>query len=499
MTKRLKWEKNSGWTGKGCGVLVPTPYQFDTLADQFGIPSRTLMRFSAKAGARGEYAPAAEGEPPNPKNPDGRTYGPDDDALYEMGTAGADLYVPKDIDMAIAQQFSFACSKKVMEPENIQKGNEWLIGFLETNEVELPIDCDWVDNGAAPNSWWKRFFERHPHLSTGHCRSVEEARVSAHSEAAVRQWGDRVMCSGKEKAAQELKGWHGMTVSGIEQVLREQMPHIIVENGWEGDDAAIRRRAFEMCFNPALHGCFDQKGHAMGGAGQQMRMEVVGMKGFRKDCRDTPDGRWITVSPMVMADGLLAFIAFVVQGKIQIDYELEESAAASSSTPTSSAPGASSAAAAAATTGPATSSSSPDTSRFTMNPSTPASLDCDTEAHNPLHVDNPHDEKPPSLAEVMYGLDDTILATSKSGYSNTKIHLDQFKIGIARLKKTHPELFPMMLWMDNWSGHTDVFFHEFCLQQGIILCLFRSHATMWSCALDNGCFSVYEKTYNEQV
>ena len=30
------------------------------------------------------------------------------------------MYVPKDIDMAIAQQFSFACPKKVTEPENMQ-------------------------------------------------------------------------------------------------------------------------------------------------------------------------------------------------------------------------------------------------------------------------------------------------------------------------------------------------------------------------------------------
>ena len=36
------------------------------------------------------------------------------------GAAGADVYVPKDIDMAIAQQFSFACPKKVTEPENMQ-------------------------------------------------------------------------------------------------------------------------------------------------------------------------------------------------------------------------------------------------------------------------------------------------------------------------------------------------------------------------------------------
>ena len=70
-------------------------------------------------------------------------------------------------------------------------------------------------------------------------------------------------------------------------------------------------------------------------------------------------------------------------------------------------------------------------------------------------------------------------------------------VGEDVLKQTHPELFPMMLWIDNFSAHISLPFKRFCKQEGIILMLFRSHATMWSCALDNGPFAAYEKTYNQ--
>ena len=48
-----------------------------------------------------------------------------------------------------------------------------------------------------------------------------------------------------------------------------------------------------------------------------------------------------------------------------------------------------------------------------------------------------------------------------------------------KLKKSHPELFPMMLWVDNWSGHISLEFKAFCKQEGILLMTFRSHSTMW--------------------
>ena len=106
-------------------------------------------------------------------------------ALYATRSAGKPLVVPADIDHALAYMFSFSCGKKVMEPETLQRGNEWLIGMLEANAVELPAGCNWLESGVVPKDWWERFFKRHPHLEEGKARSVEEARVVAHSEASL--------------------------------------------------------------------------------------------------------------------------------------------------------------------------------------------------------------------------------------------------------------------------------------------------------------------------
>ena len=42
---------------------------------------------------------------------------------------------------------------------------------------------------------------------------------------------------------------------------------------------------------------------------------MVGLLGQRKDKRDTPDGRWISICPMIIGDSDLGFIAFGVWGK----------------------------------------------------------------------------------------------------------------------------------------------------------------------------------------
>ena len=47
-----------------------------------------------------------------------------------------------------------------------------------------------------------------------------------------------------------------------------------------------------------------------------------------------------------------------------------------------------------------------------------------------------------------------IMANSATGYSSAKINLAQWELGIAHLKKTRPELFPMVCWLDSFSGHT---------------------------------------------
>jgi hypothetical protein len=271
-----------------------------------------------------------------------------------------------------------------------------------------------------------------------------------------------IMACGDRKDELELKNWFGLTPSGMEKHLRAELSDYLATENWS--DADIKRRAYELCFNPSLHACFDQKGHAIGGAGQDMRHVVVGMCGQRKDRRDTPDSRWLSVCPMTMGDGKLGFVAFVVQGTIVINSELEKK------------------------------SDSRRRARM-ADPSSLASLDYE-------HDDTHHEAEPdeiPSLGSVLYGLHDTILATSKTGYSNNAIHLRQFEIGIARLKEKHPELFPMMLWLDGWSGHLSLPFKKFCKQQGIILMQFRSHSTMWACPLDNGPFAEYEKVYNKAI
>ena len=102
------------------------------------------------------------------------------------------------------------------------------------------------------------------------------------------------------------------------------------------------------------------------------------------------------------------------------------------------------------------------------------------------------------LPDTLWG-DETVLASSPTGYSSSAINLEQWKIGIAKLKEKMPHLFPFVCWLDGWAGHTDTEFRSFCRAEGIILMFFRSHSTVWACMLDNGAFGQYERTYNEEI
>ena len=188
--KRLDWERRAQWNERGCPRNEVHPsVAYDALAEKFKIPATSIRETCDKAQARNKYAqyivdkdvPAAVAQPkPNPRNPDGTKYDWSDTELYATRGAGAEFVVPPTIDKAIAEAYSFSCQQQVLEPEDIQRGNTWLVGMLEWNEVVLPEGCDWIDMGGAPQSWWNRFLKRHPHLSKGKGQSVEEARVSAH-------------------------------------------------------------------------------------------------------------------------------------------------------------------------------------------------------------------------------------------------------------------------------------------------------------------------------
>jgi len=104
----------------------------------------------------------------------------------------------------------------------------------------------------------------------------------------------------------------------------------------------------------------------------------------------------------------------------------------------------------------------------------------------------------PTLKDTLWG-PSTVLADSPTGYSSASINIEQWKKGIAQLKQTRPELFPMVCWLDSWEGHTDMDFRKMCRAEGVILMAFRSHGTVWSCQLDNGPFGKYETTYNAEI
>ena len=83
----------------------------------------------------------------------------------------------------------------------------------------------------------------------------------------------------------------------------------------------IKVVAYELCYDMRRQSNFDQKGHALGGGGN---VKVVGVKGERKEIVDSPDGRWLSVCPLVFADGHLAFCAFVLQGKLVMEAAYED-------------------------------------------------------------------------------------------------------------------------------------------------------------------------------
>ena len=91
-------------------------------------------------------------------------------------------------------------------------------------------------------------------------------------------------------------------------------------------------------------------------------------------------------------------------------------------------------------------------------------------------------------AEALFGDTQTQLSTSKSGYSNGTLHVQMWEKFLEHQKETHPDIFPLTLWQDNWSGQVTAAFKKLCLDNGIIVMMFRSHSTHWACWLDKFTF-----------
>eukprot|EP01051_Picozoa_sp_SAG22_P022034 SAG22_NODE_5115_length_1082_cov_620.009156_1_plen_310_part_10 len=86
---------------------------------------------------------------------------------------------------------------------------------------------------------------------------------------------------------------------------------------------------------------------------------------------------------------------------------------------------------------------------------------------------------PADAAAALDGMDHTKLSESASGYSNSKINLQLWEKFKEHQPDTHPGVFPLNLWMDNWSGQITPEFKKWGLENGVIQIMFRSHSTHW--------------------
>eukprot|EP01048_Picozoa_sp_COSAG05_P011300 COSAG05_NODE_1058_length_6003_cov_11.053862_2_plen_429_part_00 len=368
------------------------------LARRFSVPYASLHDILHKACATGPYAPGQPGY-------EGGPLAWDDPELYSV-KAGKEPIVPPEIEETIAGWFATAALNNTSE-DTTQAGRI-LLAQMDANNMSYPDT--WALTGGPNSDWWRRFFKRQEHLSPGFARMIDESRLTAHSEPAIRDWGSRIDGTSSET----IEGWYGLNPMGMEKFLRESMTEFIKESGMTAED--IKKRAHALCKDPRLQGVFDQKGHALGGRG---KLRVVGIKGNRKELADIPDGRWISICPLTFADGQLGFLAFVVQGSIPIekdeqeqekeDQEQQQEEEAEKDQENISPP-VSPVSATTPVTIPA-----PPSARFYVDAK--ARLDGDKQHSSGKRKSSCGRMGALSLGRIFYGPEDTFFAATKSGYS----------------------------------------------------------------------------------
>eukprot|EP01045_Picozoa_sp_COSAG04_P019328 COSAG04_NODE_1868_length_5348_cov_6.113524_2_plen_926_part_00 len=395
-----------------------------------------------------------------------------DERLYK--NAGKEATVPDNVMTLFVGILSAADHPHVLRQFTVDEASELLINLMDCHDAEYPDT--WVEFGGPTEGWWRWFWKDHraAHLSKGFARRLDEIRMTGQTEPAVRGWFSFVtdpLPDGEEASFGRTGEYGFFTPTGMYHYLLEEMPHKVPKTtAGEIDEPALRNLAWELVHDPRRQGNFDQKGHALGGKGNQ---EVIGTKGRRKERRDAADGRWLTLCPLIFGDGSLGFNAMVMQGKIPLDRT--EQAAADA------------ARAAAATTGtPPAANTTAD-----LQP-----LDDRGTARSWGSVDVPVGE---TTLKSVIGHFTTSIGTSKSGYSNNVEHIAMFQEGIKQLVAREPWRLPFVLWLDNWSGHTCAEFRHWCRQTGIILVPFRAHTTTWACPLDNWGFGEYTQQFNAAI
>ena len=166
---------------------------------------------------------------------------------------------------------------------------------------------------------------------------------------------------------------------------------------------------------------------ALGGKGN---VKIIGCKGKPKEKRDAADGRWLSVCPLVFGDGVLGFLALVMQGNFpQERTEQAQHAEAVA------------AEAAAGNLDAVDEMTGRGEDQVISSSTVPVGM---RSVQSVMEESND-----PAIRNVLMG-------TSKTGYSNELLHNEMFEKGIKQLKEREPWRFPFVR-------------HPLCLHQDALL------------------------------
>ena len=221
----------------------------------------------------------------------------DHPALYEKDK-GKQRVLPLSLEQVIVDMVMWGDTHTIRQQFTEDECSMAILLLLEDNDC--PIPSTWAKSGGPSRGWWADFYCRNPDLSKGNSNRLAEIRATAHSIPAVVEWFKNIL-------EPQDDGWFGFTQEGLTEYMYAEMQHIIDEKEW--DRAAVMERAYQMQHNPALQGCFDQKGHAVGGK----RVKVMSLKYSRRHCRDVEDGTWVTICPLITEKsiGLLTGLLYI--------------------------------------------------------------------------------------------------------------------------------------------------------------------------------------------
>ena len=347
------------------------------------------------------------------------------------GRKGMGSIVPDYLRSYYAGWIAWCDGPDVKEQMTMDQAGPALLMLMDAHNIEYP--STWVDNDGPPKDWWTSFLKEFSNLT------LVRLPPSPHSRAlltARSQGKANRLCEARVSAScpEAVNAWHDCVEKEIFEpealasYLKKEMPHKLEEMGIAGDDDAILKEATEILHDPSRIGCFDQSG--------------------------TPP-----LTPLVPRMVSLS-AGFAVGGDAVKIFT--------------------------ATGGRRHSRDSADGTWITQSPLIFADGTLGFNAYivrGNIHLD---------IAKTKEAFGDTLIATSKSGYSCGPLNLELWQKNYEKIKGRGI----VIVFLDNWIGHYYLPFRQWCRKVGIILVSFRAHSTHYHCALDRYPLGVFARNYN---